>query len=101
MSTDWYPRSRDGQLHMIDTWLQIFPTKATVWNIPSENVTSLTAARDAAEAALTVVKSGERTAASVVDCNEKFKEMETEARSIKKHFLLLIVHILCRIQSPQ
>jgi hypothetical protein len=35
------------------------------------------------------VKSGERTAVSVVECNEVFKEMETEARFIKKHFLLL------------
>ena len=21
MSTDWYPRSRDGQIHMVETWL--------------------------------------------------------------------------------
>ena len=35
------------------------------------------------------MKSGERTAASVVECNEAFKEMETEARFIKKHFLLI------------
>jgi hypothetical protein len=38
---------------------------------------------------LAVVKSGERTAASAVECNEVFKEMETEARFIKKHFLLI------------
>jgi hypothetical protein len=30
------------------------------------------------------VKSGERTAADVVQCNEVFKEMETEARFIRK-----------------
>jgi hypothetical protein len=34
MSTDWYPRSRDEQLHMVDTWLQVFQTQASVWNIP-------------------------------------------------------------------
>jgi hypothetical protein len=37
MSTDWYPNSRDGQLHMVDTWLSVFQTKASVWNIPLAN----------------------------------------------------------------
>jgi hypothetical protein len=74
---------------MVETWLQVFQTKATTWNIPSANVTSLTAAKDAAVAILAVVKSGERTASSVVECNEAFKEMEAEARFIKKHFLLI------------
>jgi hypothetical protein len=34
------------------------------------------------------VKSGERTASDVVQCNEVFKGMETEGRFIRKHFLL-------------
>jgi hypothetical protein len=89
MSTDWYPRSRDEQIHMVDTWLQVFQTKAPEWNIPSANVSSLTTADTNAKNILAVVKSGERTAASVVECNEAFKEMETEARFIKKHSLLL------------
>ena len=74
---------------MVETWLQVFQTKAAVWNIPAANITSLTAAKDAAATILAVVKSGERTASSVVECNEAFKEMETEARFIKKHFLLI------------
>jgi hypothetical protein len=89
MSTDWYSRSRDGQIHMVETWLQVFQTKATAWNIPPASVTDLTAALAAAKEILAVVKSGERTAASVVECNEAFKEMEMEARFIKRHFLLL------------
>ncbi|MDR2177056.1 MAG: hypothetical protein LBP20_03320 [Treponema sp.] len=89
MSTDWYPRSRDEQLHMVDIWLAVFQTKASAWNIPPANVTSLTTADTNAKNILAIVKSGERTAASVVECNEVFKEMETEARFIKKHFLLL------------
>jgi hypothetical protein len=36
-----------------------------------------------------VVKSGARTAESVVQCNTAFKELETECRYIKRHFLLL------------
>ena len=89
MRTDWYPRSRDGQVHLVDTWLAVFQTKAQAWNIPAANVTSLTTDNTNAKAKLAIVKSGARTAASVVECNEVFKEMETEARFIKKHFLLL------------
>ena len=87
--TDWYPNSRDGQLHMIDTWLSVFQTRAAAWNIPAERITALTVDRDAARAKLAVVKSGERTAASVVECSLLFKAMETEARFIKKHYLLV------------
>ncbi|MDR1902692.1 MAG: hypothetical protein LBQ88_10480, partial [Treponema sp.] len=67
----------------------MFQTKATLWNIPPTNVTSLTTAKDAAVSILAVIKSGDRMASSVVECNEAFKEMETEARFIKKHFLLI------------
>jgi hypothetical protein len=63
----------------------VFQTKASEWNIPAANMTSLTAAN----AKLAVVKSGERTATSVVAYNEVFREMETEARFIKKYFLLI------------
>jgi hypothetical protein len=67
----------------------VFQTKAAAWNIPPANVTSLTTADTNAKTILAVVESGERTAANVVECNEAFKEMEIEARFIKKHFLLL------------
>ncbi|MHB9290941.1 hypothetical protein Holit_00008 [Hollandina sp. SP2] len=83
MSTDWYPRSQDKQLHIVDPWLQVFQTNPTEWNIPPAHVTSLTTADINAKNILTVVKSGKQTAASVVACNEVFKEMETEARFIK------------------
>jgi hypothetical protein len=63
MSTNWYPRSRDEQLHMADTWLQVFHTKASVWNIPPANVASLTTVDTNAKTILAVVKSRERTAA--------------------------------------
>jgi hypothetical protein len=89
MSTDWYPRSRDGQIHLVETWLSVFQVKAAEWNIPPARVTDLTAALAAAKEILAVVKSGERTAVSVVQCNEAFRELEAEARFIKKHFLLI------------
>jgi hypothetical protein len=86
---DWYPRSRDEQIHLVETWLLVFQTKAAAWGIPPANVTDLTAALAAAKQIFAVVKSGERTAVSVVQCNEAFKEMETEARFIKKHWLIV------------
>jgi hypothetical protein len=46
------------------------------------------------------VKSGERTAVSVVECNEIFKEMETEARFIKKHFLAFAPFDVGRPSGP-
>ncbi|MDR0410430.1 MAG: hypothetical protein LBH75_00440 [Treponema sp.] len=87
--SDWYPLSRDGQIHMVETWLAVFKTKAADWGIPASNVTDLAAALTAAKEKLALVKSGERTAVSVVECNEVFKEMETEARFIKRHWLLV------------
>ncbi|MDR1325218.1 MAG: hypothetical protein LBK00_04195 [Treponema sp.] len=86
---DWYPNSRDEQVHLVETWLKVFLTKALAWGIPPVNVTSLTDTLAAAKDILAVVKSGERTAASVVGCNEAFKEMEAEARFIKKRYLLI------------
>ncbi|MDR2445835.1 MAG: hypothetical protein LBD58_00875 [Treponema sp.] len=88
MGVDWYPRSRDAQIHLTDTWIEVFKTKATKWNIPPANVNNLIAANSAAKEKLAVVKSGERTSASVVECNEIFAELEAEARFLKKHYLL-------------
>ncbi|MDR1326114.1 MAG: hypothetical protein LBK00_08785 [Treponema sp.] len=85
---DWYPNSRDGQVHMVETWLKVFAILATALGIPAANIAALTAALAAAKDILAVVKSGERTAVSVAKCNEVFKEMEAEARYIKKHWLI-------------
>jgi hypothetical protein len=57
--------------------------------IPQNYITQLVNDETVAQTILDKVKSGERTAADVVQCNEAFKEMETEARFIKKHFLLI------------
>jgi hypothetical protein len=58
------------------------------WGIPSAHITQLVNDATEADAILQKVKSGERTAADVVQCNIVFKDMETEARFIKKHYLL-------------
>jgi hypothetical protein len=38
---DWYPTSRDGQLHMAKTWNTVFETKGPGWNIPAAHITQL------------------------------------------------------------
>jgi hypothetical protein len=87
--TDWYPYSREDQLHLVKTWNTIFATSGYTWGIPPERMTQLQNDAVAAEAILDKVKSGDRTPADVVQCNEIFKSMETETRFIKKHYLLM------------
>jgi hypothetical protein len=87
--SDWYPRARDGQLHLVHAWLDVFAVKAAQWNIPQSRVTQLQADYTTASTILEVVKSGARTEESVVQCNIAFHEMNTEARFIKRHYLLL------------
>ncbi|MDR2746562.1 MAG: hypothetical protein LBB77_03865 [Treponema sp.] len=87
--TDWYPNSRDAQLHLVKTWNTVFTAKGTGWGIPQERMTQLAADAAASEIILDKVKSGDRTPADVVLCNETFGEMEAEARFIKKHYLLI------------
>jgi hypothetical protein len=85
---DWYKDSRDEQLHVVKTWNGVFVVRGLGWGIPQSHITQLADDADAAETILDKVKSGERTAADTVQCNIVFKEMETEARFIKRHYLL-------------
>jgi hypothetical protein len=87
--TDWYPNSRDGQLHLVRTWNTVFAVKGAGWNIPAARTAQLADDETAARTILDKVKSGERTPADIVLCNEAFTNMETEARFIKKHYLLV------------
>ena len=87
--SDWFPHSRDDMLHMAHDWLAVFATKATPWNIPQSMVTQLQTDYSNAEQILAVVKSGARTPESVAQCTVAFKELETQCRYIKRHFLLL------------
>ncbi|MDR3198590.1 MAG: hypothetical protein LBU34_12050 [Planctomycetaceae bacterium] len=89
MGTDWYPNSRDEQLHMVKTWNTVFVMQASMWNIPQNHISQLATDAQIAETILDKVKSGERTSIDVVQCNVVFKNMETEARFIKKHYLLM------------
>jgi hypothetical protein len=74
---------------MVKTWNTVFIASGDVWAIPEERMIQLKNDANAAQLILDKVKSGARTAADVVLCNEVFKSMETEVRFIKKHFLLM------------
>jgi hypothetical protein len=89
LSADWYPHSRDAQLHMVKTWNEVLAISGPTWNIPPERIAQLQYETNTAQTILDKVKSGDRTPVDVVHCNEVFKAMETEARFIKRHFLLI------------
>jgi hypothetical protein len=89
MGVDWYGTSREGQLHLVKTWNGVFVVSGAGWGIPPAHITQLAGDAQAAEAVLDKVKSGERTPVSVVQCNTAFRDMETEARFIKKHYLMI------------
>jgi hypothetical protein len=74
---------------MVKTWNTVFAVGGPTWGIPQNHITQLVNDETAVQTILDKVKSGERTAADVVQRNEAFKAMETEARFIKKHFLLI------------
>jgi hypothetical protein len=74
---------------MMKTWKAVFAVSGSGWGIPQEHITQLVLDIQAAETALNKVKGGERTPVDSVKCNVAFKNMETEARFIKKHYLLV------------
>jgi hypothetical protein len=63
--------------------------KGLGWGIPQSHITQLATDPQDAETILDKVKSGERTPVDFVKCNVVFKDLETEARFIKKHYLLV------------
>jgi hypothetical protein len=97
---DWYPNSRDEQLHMVKTWNTVFTTRGPEWGIPPAHIAQLVNDAQAAETILNKVKSGERTAAEVVQCNMIFKDMETEARFVKKHQTAITAGTVASQQTP-
>jgi hypothetical protein len=74
---------------MVKTWNAVFAQNGQTWGIPQNHLTQLANDETAADAILQKVKSGGRTSADIVQCNMDFKDMETEARFIKKHYLLM------------
>jgi hypothetical protein len=74
---------------MVKRWNTEFAVKGPAWGIPPEHITQLANDAQAAEAILDKMKNGERTAADVVQRKMIFKDMETEARFIKKHYLFM------------
>jgi hypothetical protein len=75
---------------MMKTWNTVFTAngQGAAWGIPASRLTTLENDTQAADTILNKVKSGERSAADTVQCSMIFRDMETVARFIKKHYLL-------------
>jgi hypothetical protein len=74
---------------MVKTWNTVFATQGPAGGIPPEHTSQLVFDAQAAEALLDKVKNGERTPADAVQCSLVFKDTETGARFIKRHYLLM------------
>jgi hypothetical protein len=57
---------------MVKTWNEVFAVKGQTWGIPQDHITQLATDEGVAQTILDKVKSGERTTADVVQCNEAF-----------------------------
>jgi hypothetical protein len=68
--------------------LAVAAARADALGIPHERIVRLTAYLQAAEAALAIVRSSKRSAVDTAHCKLAFKQMEAEARYIKRHYLL-------------
>jgi hypothetical protein len=85
---DWYSYSRAGQLAWVGNLNTVLATRAADWGIPSSHVMQMLADHQAATSIFAKVGSSARTSADVAQCNMVFDEMETEARYIKRHYLI-------------
>ncbi|MDR1053509.1 MAG: hypothetical protein LBL39_04985 [Planctomycetaceae bacterium] len=88
-SKDWLPKSRELQLAMANDWLIVLDyAKVSEWNIPQNEVTDLTAARDEAQRIFNVIESKYRNEVDTADCNAAFKVLTEKMRFFKKHYFL-------------
>jgi hypothetical protein len=71
----------------METWLSVFTSRASKWGISPGMEMDLAVALLTAKDVLAKAKSGERSPDSVAECNAAFKDLEAEARYIKKHYL--------------
>jgi hypothetical protein len=86
--SDWLPSSRDGQLHLAHTWVQVLTVKGALWAIPAERVTNLETLTTSAEAKLEAAKSSARNPVTTAECGAAFAALLDEMRDIKRRWLL-------------
>jgi len=83
---EWLLGSREDRLAMAKNWLELLSTKAPAWNVSADDVTNLNDLSDAAEVALAVVKSSEKTSSAVASCKTVFTNLVAKMRFVKKHY---------------
>ena len=85
---NWFPGRREQQLAMAEDWVDALGTKATIWNVPSAEVTELTTLTSAAGTALTRAMSSNRTPVITAECKTAFEALAGKMRFIKSRYLL-------------
>jgi hypothetical protein len=82
------PGRRENQFVMVKNWLTVLGTQAVVWNVPSTEVTRLQTLTTAADAALAVAQSSERTPVITANCKAAFDALVAKMRFIKSRYFL-------------
>jgi hypothetical protein len=86
--SNWLPGRRENQLAMAKNWLAVLATQASVWNVPSTEVSELQTLTAAADAALTAAQSSERTAVVTANCKAAFDALVAKMRFVKSRYFL-------------
>jgi hypothetical protein len=88
-TTDWLPASRDGQLALCRSWINIAGGNASAWGIPETVIQELTRLMQEADAALTAAKNeSTRTPVATAQCRSAFEAMIAKMRDTKRRYFL-------------
>jgi len=83
MAHDWLPKRRTDQLAMAKNWAAILVVKATAWGIDNADVTSLNSKVNAAQEALNLAMSGNRSQVVTAQVNTAFAALISFMRNMK------------------
>jgi hypothetical protein len=85
---NWFPGRREDQLAMAKNWVTVAGANKTKWNIPAAEITDLADLTVAAEEALALARSSDRTPTITARCKAAFEALEAKMRLIKSHYFL-------------
>jgi hypothetical protein len=83
----WFPRRRDGIIHMADAWKVQIDLHGQAWGIPPERITGFNTQLADTKTLFAEVKSAGRSAVNTEQCRAAFRELEITMQFIKaNHF---------------
>jgi hypothetical protein len=88
-SIDWFPKKRELQLAMAKNWITVAGANKVKWKIPDAELTDLADLTIAAEEALALALSSDRTPTITARCKAAFEALEAKMRYIKSHYFLV------------